>query len=68
MNNYSSLLSAERKIMLVAPIVKSVPSAMILRSFGVSSTLSTKVPVLLLLSFKVYFKVPCLFLPTMIVQ
>lgn len=47
---YSSLLSAPRKMMLVAPIVNKHPSSMTRRSRGESSTLSTKVPVLLLLS------------------
>ena len=37
------------KIILVAPMVKSVPSSILLFSRGLSSILSTKVPVLLLL-------------------
>lgn len=42
-----------RRIILVAPMVKRVPSSILRRSRGCSSTLSTKVPVLLLLSLRV---------------
>ena len=57
-----------RRMMLVAPRVKRVPSSMMRRSLGLSSTLSTKVPVLLLLSFRVYFKAPRLSRLTVMVQ
>ena len=63
---YSS--SAVRRMMLVAPRVKRVPFSMRRRSFGESSTLSTKVPVLLLLSFRVYFRLPRLSRLTVMVQ
>ena len=39
MHFYSSLLSALRRMMLVAPIVKRVPLSMTRRSLGFSSTL-----------------------------
>ena len=76
MNNYASKmrkngaysLSVALRMMLVAPMVKRVPSSMIRRSFGESSTLSTNVPVLLLLSLRVYRSPPCLSLETVIVQ
>ena len=57
-----------RRMMLVAPRVKRVPSSMMRRSLGLSSKLSTKVPVLLLLSFRVYFNAPRLSRLTVMVQ
>ena len=54
------VVSGVLKIILVAPIVKSAPSEMMRRSLSFSISLSTKVPVLLGPSLKVYVKRPFL--------
>ena len=67
-SDYCSSSLDVRRMMLVAPRVKRVPSSITRRSRGLSSTLSTKVPVLLLLSFRVYLRFPRLSRLTVIVQ
>ena len=67
-SDYCSSSLDVRRMILVAPRVKRVPSSITRRSRGLSSTLSTKVPVLLLLSFRVYLRFPRLSRLTVIVQ